>query len=124
MPMPKQIFLIEDDEVISSLLKEILEGASYHVVTATDGQDALAQLEARQADPPALILLDLMMPKMDGFQFMSALSLHEAFKDIPIIAMSADSQIKQKLHNTMASTYVKKPLKISALLEVVREYSM
>lgn len=124
MPMPKKILLIEDDEVIASLLKELLESASYEVEVAADGQDALTQLVTRITPAPSLILLDLMMPKMDGFQFMTALNQNEFFNKIPIIAMSADSQIKEKLRNTMASTYIKKPLKISALLEVVREYSM
>ena len=119
--MKKRVLLVEDDPVLTRVLRDNLTFEGFEVFQAKNGQEGL---DLALANHPDLILLDLMMPKMDGFQFMTALNQNEFFNKIPIIAMSADSQIKEKLRNTMASTYIKKPLKISALLEVVREYSM
>lgn len=116
-----KILLVEDDEVILNLLKEILENNSYHVECAHNGQEALEIL--RNSDQlPSLILLDLMMPLMDGFQFMREQTKDDKIRSIPVVAMSADSQIKEKLRGTTAQGYFKKPVKISTLLETIEHH--
>lgn len=121
MESNKRILLVEDDEVILSLLKELLERKNYAVACATNGQEALAYLRSAAA-LPAVILLDLMMPVMDGFEFMKEQSADEYLKQIPVIAMSADSQIKERLRNTTAREYFKKPVKIEHVLKTIAHY--
>ena len=121
MASNRQILLVEDDEVILHLLKELLEGAGYQVASAGNGQEALGFLRSG-ADRPSIILLDLMMPVMDGFEFMSAQKEDPALAKIPVIAMSADNQIKEKLRETTACDYFKKPAKIATILELIEHY--
>ena len=121
MKCNKHILLVEDDEVILSLLKELLENANYSVDCAQNGAEALHLLRSK-AQLPSLILLDLMMPVMDGFQFMEAQSQDASLNQIPVVAMSADSQIKERLRNTPAKEYFRKPLKIASVLETVGRY--
>src|SRR5947209_16860309 len=71
LPMPQTILIVDDDEAIRQTLAELLEEEGYQVATAADGLEALAQVVAA---PPALILLDISMPRMDGFDFARELS--------------------------------------------------
>ncbi len=82
----KTIVVIEDDEAIRELLRTILDEAGYSVVTFSDGNAALAHLDAAPVD---LVLLDLMMPRPNGWQITQALQAHPEHRRIPIIVLSA-----------------------------------
>lgn len=118
MEYKKHILIIEDDEVILSLLKELLESENYYISTADNGEMAFVVL-AKEKSKPDLILLDLMMPVMNGFQFMKKQSEDPELKNIPVVVMSADSQIKEKLRNTTAITFFRKPVKIATIIEII-----
>jgi CheY-like chemotaxis protein len=126
MEFKKHILIIEDDEVILSLLKELLESENYYISTAENGETALALLseKIKTKSKPDLILLDLMMPVMNGFQFMKKQSEDPEIKNIPVVVMSADSQIKEKLRNTTAVTFFRKPVKIATIIEIIERLTL
>ena len=81
----KTILIIDDDAVFQKTIKTKLEGLSYKVTLASDGEDGLSMVET---DRPDLILLDIMMPKMNGIDFLKQLKLKKEFANIPIIITS------------------------------------
>lgn len=81
------VLLVEDDLAIREALSELLQDEGYLVQTAVHGQAAIDALISGAR--PRMILLDLMMPVMDGWQFMSALHAHDAWANIPVIVVSA-----------------------------------
>jgi len=84
-----KIIIIEDEEVLLGLLKKKLEQEGHQVVIARDGQEGLEKIKT---DKPDLILLDIVMPKMGGFEVMEELNADENLKDIPIIIVSNSGQ--------------------------------
>ena len=85
----KKILIIEDEEVLLGLLQKKLESEGYQVFTALDGE---AGLEKMKKELPDLILLDIVMPKKDGFQVMEEMHDHEQLKTIPIVIISNSGQ--------------------------------
>lgn len=115
--MAKRIFVIEDDLHIRESLKEILEIEGYDVISATNGQDALDQLRSGQiAD---LILLDLMMPIKDGFEFKKEQDQDPVLSKIPVIVMSANSNFAHKKELQTAREHLKKPIELDTLLNSI-----
>jgi two-component system chemotaxis response regulator CheY len=113
--MSPLIMLVEDDEAIRESIVELMEGEGYTILAAPNGAEALALLH-NTAALPALILLDLMMPVMDGFAFCEARAKVARIADIPVVIMSADGHVRQKQDRTGAADYIKKPLDIDDLL--------
>ena len=87
--MIKTILIIEDEEVLASFLKRKLLRRGYRSIVAADGKEGLEKIKEIRPD---LILLDVAMPKMDGFEVMEAKQKIEAIKDIPIIIISNSGQ--------------------------------
>jgi CheY-like chemotaxis protein len=115
------VFVVEDDEGIRETMQCALEREGYRVETAKNGRDALAQL--RVADPrPGVILLDLMMPVMDGWTFRREQLQDSALGVIPVIVMSADATVQAKAESIGATGYLKKPLRLETLLDAVMAY--
>jgi signal transduction histidine kinase len=107
------ILLVEDDLGIRDALQAILEGECYEVVCAGNGQDALRLL--RSGSDPDLIILDLRLPVMDGWQFRAVQKSDPALADIPVLAVSADGSAKAAAID--AEAYFRKPLDVDSLLE-------
>lgn len=116
----KKILVIEDDRDIRRNLKDLLESEGYFVVVADNGQTAL-DLLAQPADLPSAILLDLMMPVMDGFQFREQQAKITRIAGIPVVVMSADNRLDEKKHILRAAHALKKPLDIDMILELVKK---
>ena len=87
--MAKKILLVEDEEIIYSLLKKKLNQQGYEVSIATDGKEGLEKIEREKPD---LVLLDIIMPKMGGFEVMEEMKKKEELKDIPVIVISNSGQ--------------------------------
>lgn len=113
--MSKRILIVEDDEDIARNLLELLSAEGYLVEHARDGKVALEKLGVSAA-LPSLILLDLMMPNMDGFQFRQNQELDPRLGAIPVVVMTADAQIEAKRHRLGARAFVRKPLNVDVLL--------
>lgn len=113
----KTILIVEDDLEIRVVLKEVLQNEGYNVLTAGNGFDALEILA--QAQYPALIFLDIMMPIMDGHQFLKILKQNVALSPIPVVVTSAHANLKEVVG---ADSFIRKPLDLFAVLRVAREY--
>ena len=120
-PCPKTVAIIEDDIGIRDTLAEVLEDEGYRVVAADHGRDALERLE-REAEAPCVILLDLMMPVMDGWAFREAQKRHPVLAPVPIIVMTADPRAKDKAAALGAQTHMGKPLDLEQLLRAIHQY--
>ncbi len=112
-----KILVVEDDDDIRDSLRELLEEEGYRVDTAANGQQALIKL--RDEELPQLILLDLMMPVMDGWQFQRELRAVPTFESIPIIVISASKFSREPLN---AAAFIPKPLDAGVLLETIESF--
>lgn len=107
---PKRILIVEDAEPIAASMAELLNQEGYEVTCAADGQEALTHLESTQALPD-LILLDLMMPLMDGYQFRARQKQDPRLSHIPVLLMTAGGDIQAKAKELDARGYLRKPFK-------------
>jgi CheY-like chemotaxis protein len=112
------ILIVEDDLDIRESMTEILEDRGYAVSTAADGLQALQQLSGG-AEKPDLILLDLMMPNMNGLEFREEQLKSVEHAAIPVAIISADGNIKEKSEKVRADGFLKKPLKIEPLMDMI-----
>jgi two-component system, chemotaxis family, chemotaxis protein CheY len=120
MGTAKTILIVDDDADIGELIKIFLEEDGYLVEYAADGVDALAKLNAGLQ--PALILLDLMMPRMDGEQFLKQLTASE-FGKIPVVIISGHSAVRKTAREFNVSGFLVKPIEFSELLQTVRRFA-
>ena len=116
----KRILVVDDEEDILSVLKFRLEANNYEVLSATDGQEGLNKARSERPD---LIILDLMLPKLDGYKVCRMLKFDEGYKNIPIIMFTARDQKKdEELGKEMgADAYITKPFESEVLLEKIKE---
>lgn len=115
-----RVMACDDDHVIRGLLEVNLEMEGYDVVTACDGQDALDKV---RDNPPDLILLDVMMPNLNGWQVAEALQTDDATRHIPIVFLSARAMESDVQRGTGlgAASYVTKPFDPIDLMELVAQ---
>ena len=108
-----RIMVVDDDKHTRRLFQAVLENAGYQVLTAENGEDALAIMDREYID---LVVLDIMMPKMDGYQFTSA--LRESNNNLPILMVSAKQLPSDKKHGFLVGTddYMTKPIDEEELL--------
>jgi DNA-binding response OmpR family regulator len=118
--LDKWLLLVEDDPDIRETIAEVLVEEGYSVVSAKHGGEGLAALENAK-EPPAIILLDLMMPVMDGIAFREEQLKNPAWVGVPVIVLSADRTSRDKAAAMGAQGYLQKPFDIHELLELVRE---
>jgi CheY-like chemotaxis protein len=116
--MKETILLIEDEIELQQNLKEILEFHGFTVVTADHGEDGFQKLEANPID---LIISDIMMPIMDGYQFLESIKLLEPFRHIPFIFLSAKASKEDRLKGMAygADDYLAKPVPSRMLLNSI-----
>ncbi len=119
--MTKRILVIEDDTSIRELLVELLESEGYSVASAVNGLEGLKYLQS-QANPD-LILIDLMMPVMDGYSFRSEQLKNEKWASIPTVVMSAEANAKEKMKNFSITAFLSKPVELDTILKTVALYS-
>jgi len=113
--------VVEDDFDIRDTLAQILEAEGYSVSGAANGAEALEVLE--KGATPALILLDLMMPVMNGWQFRAEQLKRPELADIPVVVISADAGVGKKAEAIGAADSLKKPVPLETLLDVVSRYA-
>jgi CheY-like chemotaxis protein len=117
---PRSILIVEDDADIQESVADILSLEGYQIFRANHGADALQQLKA--GIKVQLILLDLMMPVMDGFQFRERVLKDDGLSTIPILIMSADGHVKEKLARIGAKAYLQKPVDMDDLIRSVKTH--
>ena len=118
--MPKKILVVDDEPHFLLLVKSRLEGNGYQTVEATDGVEALRKAKEEKPD---LILLDLMLPKMDGYKVCGFLKKDSRYAKIPIVLFSARAQAADiKMGEEVgADGYLTKPFEPDSLLEKIRK---
>ena len=116
---PDPLLVVDDDESFRSSLSDALRDEGYTVVTAGDGLEAMRYLE--EGARPCVILLDLMMPKMNGWAVLAAIREDAGLSAVPIIALSAGG--KRTLDGTIgAAARIAKPFNYYKLLEIVNGF--
>jgi two-component system alkaline phosphatase synthesis response regulator PhoP len=121
MQTKKKILIVEDEPQIRMGLKMRLERNDYEVLEAEDG---VAGLSLARSEKPDLIILDIMLPKMDGYQMARMLKFDEKFKSIPIVMLTARSQQTDRDTGQAvgADAYVTKPYKSEELLATISKF--
>jgi CheY-like chemotaxis protein len=116
----RSILLVEDDAAVREALAAFLEGAGYPVVEAGDGAEALGRL--RHADGVGLILLDLMMPVMSGWEFRDAQRRDPRLAEIPVVVVTADHEALERATTAGLAGCLLKPVDLTELLGLVERY--
>lgn len=119
--MAKKILIVDDSQTIREMVKGLLEKIGFEVATANDGVEAL---EAVKVENPDLIILDVNMPRMDGFRVCRLLKFDRNFRNIPIILLTArDEEENVKIGiKTGADLYLTKPIEPEKLIEAVNKF--
>jgi two-component system alkaline phosphatase synthesis response regulator PhoP len=117
----KRVLIVDDEPDIVETIQFILESEGFECLAAYDGEDAL--LKARTENPD-LILLDIMLPKINGYQVCRLLKFDEKYKDIPIIMLTAKVQESDKFwgKESGADDYVTKPFEMEILIQKIQGY--
>ncbi len=117
--MPKKILAVDDERHIVRLVEVNLQRAGYEVVTAYDGKEALEKVKSENPD---LVVLDVMMPYMDGFEVLKNLKADETTRDIPVIMLTAKAQDADVFRGWQSGVdcYLTKPFNPMELLTFVK----
>ncbi len=118
-PLPPTVMVVDDDGDILDMTRLVLEGGGFRVVPAASGPEALRTLEQSRPD---LILLDINMPGMDGWQLLRMLKVDERTTSIPVAMFSIKMEVRDRLHGMQegAFDYITKPFSCEELLFRVR----
>jgi len=110
------ILVVDDDAAIRDVVADILQMSDYNVRTASNGAEALDQI---QTDLPSAVLLDLMMPIMDGWEFLRRCRVIPSFKSLPVVVMSAAHDTASVAKELGAQAYLTKPFDMDTVLEII-----
>jgi DNA-binding response OmpR family regulator len=116
-----KILIIDDEQEIVELVSMMLKARDYSIISALDAQDGLNKVKAEQPD---LILLDIMMPSMDGYAVCLKLKSSKDTKNIPVVIMSgkAEREAIVKTHSLGVSDFIVKPFNLPTLLGKIGKY--
>ena len=114
--MSKTILVVDDELVVIEIAKRKLQELGYEVITATDGEEAMVCLKQKIPD---LTLLDIQMPKMNGYTFIVEKSRIPAYAGIPVIVLTAYNEMEPLFKRHGVRAYLLKPLKLQELLDEV-----
>lgn len=122
---PHTILVIDDDPAILEIIAWTLEDAGYTVTAVSSGREAVQWIQAAEAvgEPPALILLDLAMPEMNGQHMVAALRQQRGGKSVPIVIISADHQARLREQELGAAYTLIKPFDVEGLLNIVEQFA-
>ncbi|CAK8721431.1 MAG: twitching motility two-component system response regulator PilG [Candidatus Electronema aureum] len=114
----KTVLVVEDSPTTRKVIKMTLQSGGFRVIEAVDGVEALSKLND---DRPDMVLLDIMLPKIDGYKLLSILKKNGETKDIPVVMLTSKNRILDKVkgHLSAASAYLTKPFKPAELINVV-----
>lgn len=118
-PVNTEVLVVDDDFDIRDTLQDLLELEGLRVASASNGRDALRKL--RSGVRPAVILLDLMMPEMSGWEFRGEQLRDPELANIPVVILSATPDVQRTAEEMNASGWVRKPFDLEHLLEIVQE---
>ena len=119
--LPKKILIVEDNQDSRELVVKILKNRGYQLIEAVDGEDAL---EKAITEIPDLILMDISIPKIDGYEVTRMLKSRKEFKYTPIVALTAHAMKgdREKAMESGCEGYIAKPINIHELPEQIKPY--
>jgi len=118
-PVQKKILIVDDDKAVIALLTALLEKQGYIALAAHDGLEGMVQV---RKEMPDLIILDIMMPEINGYDVCSNLKFDERFKKIPIIVSTSRGQeLDPRIGQLMGIGYVHKPIDSQVLLDQIQK---
>jgi CheY-like chemotaxis protein len=122
--MKHPVVLVEDDEDIREAILEALADTGIRALGAANGQEAIERIRAsnQAGEPPCVILLDMMLPIMDGWQFRAAQLKDETLRSILVVVLTAHANAEQIARELRADGFLRKPIKLEALLCAVLPY--
>jgi len=112
------VLIVEDDADLREMMAQLLSLEGFHTAAVANGREALEYLQ--RSESPEVILLDLMMPVMDGWEFVKHQQADPILSHVPVIVLSALDQ--SRTASVDAAAFLKKPLDFDRLLELVRSY--
>ena len=117
----KKILIVDDEKDIVETLSFMLKTKGYECICAYDGEEGLSLVKSQKPD---MVILDVMMPKINGYKVCRLLKFDNNYKNIPIIMVTARSQEEDKIigEETGADEYITKPFEFSTVLEKVSKY--
>lgn len=120
MADPRHILVIEDDSSVRTLLDKALTAKGYRVSMVADGLEGLTSLESHAPD---LLIVDIMMPRLDGMTFVKAIKANPATADMPVIFLTAKNDPRSMIDgiNVGAKFYVTKPFQIDELIRKIEK---
>jgi CheY-like chemotaxis protein len=117
--MGRKILVIDDEPNVVKMVRSRLETENYVVVAAFNGKEGLEKVKSERPD---LIILDILMPEMDGYTFVKEIRSNQSLKHIPIIILTAKDKMKDLFAMEGIKDYIVKPFKGEDLLEAVNRY--
>lgn len=116
-----KVMIIDDSKTIRRTAETLLKKAGCQVVTATDGFDALAKIAESEPD---IIFVDIMMPRLDGYQTCALIKNNSAFKQIPVIMLSSKDGLFDRARGRIAGSdyYLTKPFSRDELFDAIRDH--
>lgn len=116
--MPKKIMIVDDEPATLKLLESILASEEYEVISATNGLDALVEIQHQNPD---LVVLDIMMPEINGYDVCYQLRFNEKYEQIPIVLLTKrEQEIDDTISQRVNIEYAPKPIDTNLLLEKIR----
>jgi two-component system cell cycle response regulator DivK len=117
----RKILIVEDNQDSRELVVKVLRNKGFQVIEAVDGEEAL---EKAKAEKPHLILMDISIPKVDGYEVTRQLKGNEDFRDIPIVALTAHAMKgdREKFISVGFEGYISKPINVREFPEQIRSY--
>ena len=119
-PSADDILLIEDDDGLGAILAAVLQDQGYRVTWVSNGREALDHL--RPERPPRVILLNLVMPVMNGWKFREQLKKVPELAEVPVVVLSGVGNLEKKATSLGATDSFTKPFNLKALVDTVRDY--
>lgn len=118
--MSERILIVDDEAPVAALLEQTLIHEGYQVEVANDGMEAMNRLHAFRPD---VVIMDIMMPRLDGVQTTRLLRRNRSYADTVVIALSArtDQAVREAMREAGADLYMRKPFTVARLVEHVRE---
>jgi CheY-like chemotaxis protein len=119
----RPLLVVDDDTDLREALEEVLRDAGYEVIGASNGKHALEVLGGVPV-LPGLVLLDMMMPVLDGAGFARAMRQEPKWRDIPVLVFSASANARQVAEEIGACGHMRKPVDVDTLLDAVGKHKM
>ena len=117
----KSVLVVDDDESVQKLLEHLLTRLGLKVITASNGREGLERLRAEKS-LPVVILLDLRMPEMDGWQFRKEQKSDPRLFKIPVVVVTSVDTIQEDVASIDATAFFKKPIQHNLLIKTIRRF--